>query len=110
MQPYLIADRYLCKPLVIQNVFMNKLSELNNTRRVDAEICRDVLGGDADAVGERGDAGGEAGELVGEARREVEPRQRAQERGGPRGGGGGGAGEPPRRRHKRCRRPALDLA
>jgi hypothetical protein len=62
---------------------------------------REVLGGDAHAVGERGDAGREARELVGEARREVQPRQRAQQRGRPRGRGG--AGEPSRRR-------ALDLA
>lgn len=42
---------------------------------------REVLGGDADAVGERGDMGGVAVELVGEARGELEPGQRAQERG-----------------------------
>lgn len=69
--------------------------------------ARDVLGGDAGAVGERGDAGGEAGELVGEARREVEPGQGVQERG--RARGRGCAGEPPRRRRHR-RRHSLDLA
>jgi len=40
---------------------------------------RDVLGGDAEAVGERGDPGGTAAQVVGEARREVQPGKRAQE-------------------------------
>jgi hypothetical protein len=52
---------------------------LSGVQRLCAVHYRDVLGGDAEAVGERGDPGGAAAQVVGEARREVQARKRAQE-------------------------------